>query len=298
MVPFSARSSSFLSSSFLASGRTRGQNARVSSAAPPPVTRTPFEVRLPEGRLEAVRLTPREVRAGLSPVRLPARCPRLHLALARPPRSPLRGARPRRARLRPSRVRAIGGAPRAPGPRFLEVEATERLPEVLRQAGMTRPVLFGHSDGASIALLFAAAFPSVPAAVVSIAAHVFIEDVTLSGIDETVEAWESTDLPARLARHHGEKTEAVFRGWSETWRNPAFRGFSAVEAIRSIRCPVLVLQGENDEYGTVAQVDAIASAVSGPVRRLVLPGLGHFPHREDPGRVLAETERFLADFGA
>lgn len=298
MVPFSARSSSFLSSSFLASGRTRGQNARVSSAAPPPVTRTPFEVRLPEGRLEAVRLTPREVRAGLSPFVF------LHDALGcislwRDLPARLCGALGReglafdRLGFGRSAVR-----PEPPGPRFLEVEAAERLPEVLRQAGMTRPVLFGHSDGASIALLFAAAFPSVPAAVVSIAAHVFIEDVTLSGIDETVAAWESTDLPARLARHHGEKTEAVFRGWSETWRNPAFRGFSAVEAIRSIRCPVLVLQGENDEYGSVAQVDAIASAVSGPVRRLVLPGLGHFPHREDPGRVLAETERFLADFGA
>ena len=174
----------------------------------------------------------------------------------------------------------------------------ERLPEVLRQGGIARPVLFGHSDGGSIALLFAAAFPEGPAAVVSIAAHVFIEEVTLAGIEDAVRDWRATDLPARLARHHGEKAEAVFRGWSETWRDPGFRDFSAVDTIRTVRCPVLVLQGEKDEYGTTAQVEAIAAAVSGPVRSVVLPGLGHFPHREDPGRVLAETERFLSDLGA
>jgi pimeloyl-ACP methyl ester carboxylesterase len=188
--------------------------------------------------------------------------------------------------------------PEPPGYRLLEVEARERLPEVLRQAGIERPVLFGHSDGASIALLFAAAFPGVPAAVISIAAHVFVEDVTLAGIDATVAAYGATDLADRLRRHHGAKTETVFRNWSETWRDPAFRGFSVVETIRAIRCPVLVLQGEKDEYGSVAQVEAIAAAVSGPVRTAVLPGLGHFPHREDPGTVLAETERFLAGFRA
>jgi len=176
------------------------------------------------------------------------------------------------------------------------VEARERLPEVLRQAGVEKPLLFGHSDGASIALLHAAAFPYRTAAVVSIAAHVMVEDATFAGIDAAVEAWRTTDLPARLGRHHGGKAEAVFRAWSETWRDPAFRGFSAVEAIRPVRCPLLVLQGENDEYGTLAQVEAIAAAVSGPVRTVVLPGLGHFPHREDPDRVLTETQSFVSDF--
>jgi pimeloyl-ACP methyl ester carboxylesterase len=188
--------------------------------------------------------------------------------------------------------------PAPPDHRFLEVESKQRLPEVLRQAGIRHPVLFGHSDGGSIALLFAAAFPGVPAAVVSIAAHVLVEEATLAGIDATASSWRATDLPSRLARHHGAKTEAVFRAWSETWRGEEFRGFSAVEAIRTIRCPLLVLQGERDEYGTRAQVEAIAGAVSGPVRTVVLPGLGHFPHREDPDRVLSETESFLAEFRA
>ncbi|MBK9090239.1 MAG: alpha/beta hydrolase [Holophagales bacterium] len=261
------------------------------------MSRTPVPIRLPEGRLEAVRIVPEGSQPGLAPIVF------LHDALGavslwRDLPERLCGALGREG-LAFDRLGFGRSDPRPvpPDGRFLEVEATERLPEILRQAGVTRPVLFGHSDGASIALLFAAAFPAVPAAVVSIAAHVFIEDVTLAGIDETARAWERTDLPARLGRHHGEKAESVFRGWSETWRDPRFRHFSAVEAIRSVRCPVLVIQGEKDEYGTVAQVEAIATAVSGPVRPLVLPGIGHFPHREDPGRILAETERFLSDFG-
>ncbi len=261
-------------------------------------TRVPVPIRLPEGRIEAQRIVPAEVRSGLPPVVF------LHDALGavslwRDLPDRLCGALGREG-LVFDRLGFGLSAPRPAPPdhRFLGVEATERLPEILRQARVTRPVLFGHSDGASIALLFAAAFPGIPAAVVSIAAHVFIEEVALAGIEESAEAWAATDLPARLGRHHGEKAESVFRGWSETWRDPRFRHFSVVETIRSVRCPVLVIQGEKDEYGTFAQVEAIASAVSGPSRTLVLPGLGHFPHREDPGRILAETERFLSDFGA
>lgn len=292
-----SRDRSFRVLPLLVGAPERRQNPRVSPAAPRSVTRTPVPIRLPEGRLEAVRIAPEGAHAGLSPFVF------LHDAL---------GAVSLWREL-PERLCAALGReglafdrlgfgrsdprPAPPDDRFLEIEATERLPETLRQAGIERPVLFGHSDGATIALLFAAAFPSVPAAVVSIAAHVFIEDVTLAGIEETVEAWAATDLPARLGRHHGEKAESVFRGWSETWRDPRFRHFSAVEALRPVRCPVLVIQGEKDEYGTIAQVEAIATAVSGPSRTLVLPGLGHFPHREDPGRILAETERFLSDFG-
>lgn len=261
------------------------------------MTRRPFPIQLPEGRLEAVRILPEDARSGLSPIVF------LHDALGaislwRDLPDRMCGALGREGlvfdRLGFGRSDA---RPVPPDHRFLEVEATRRLPEVLHQSGIARPVLFGHSDGGTISLLFAAAFPGIPAAVVSIAAHVFIEDVALAGMDEAAGAWRTTDLPTRLGRHHGEKAESVFRGWSETWRDPRLRHFSAVEAIRSIRCPVLVIQGEKDEYGTVAQVEAISTAVSGPVRPLVLPGLGHFPHREDPERILSETERFLSDFG-
>lgn len=264
----------------------------------PSATRTPVPICLPEGRIEAFRIVPDEVRPGLAPIVF------LHDALGavslwRDLPERLCGSL-RREGLVFDRL-GFGRSdpwPELPGHAFFGVESERRLPEVLRQAGIARPVLFGHSDGATIALLFAAVFPDVPAAVVSVAAHVFIEDATLAGISATAAAWQTSDLPARLARHHGEKAGAVFRSWAETWRDPAFRSFSAVEAIRAIRCPVLVIQGEEDEYATRAQVEAIASAVSGPARSLVLPGLHHFPHRENPGRVVSETERFLADFGA
>ncbi len=261
-------------------------------------TRQSLPIRLAEGRLEAARIVPAGGRPGLPPIVF------LHdglgaISLWRDLPDRICGALGREG-LVFDRLGFGRSDPRPVplDPGFFEVEAKERLPEVLRQAGISRPVLFGHSDGATIALLFAAAFPEVPAAVVSIAAKVFLEEVTLAGIDEMVEAWRTTDLPSRLARHHGEKTEAVFRGWSETARDPAFRRYSAVEVVRSIRCPVLLVQGEHDEYATVAQVEAIESAVSGPVRRLVLPGLRHFPHREDPESILAATGRFLLDFGA
>jgi pimeloyl-ACP methyl ester carboxylesterase len=267
---------------------------------PPPLPgarREPLSIALPEGRVEAIRILPASARPGASPIVF------LHDALGsvslwRDLPDRLCSALGREGLAFDRLGFGLSGPrPGPPGLGFLQAEATERLPEVLRRAGIRRPVLFGHSDGASIALLFAAAFPDVPAAVVSIAAHVFVEEVTLAGIDEAVRAWETTDLPERLGRHHGAKAESVFRGWSETWRDPAFRGFSAVEAIRPLRCPLLVIQGEKDEYGTVAQVEAIAAAVSGPVKTLVLSGLGHFPHREDPEKVLAATESFLAEFG-
>lgn len=263
-----------------------------------PVSRVPLAVRLAEGRLHAERLLPSAPVPGRSPIVF------LHDAL---------GAVSLWRDL-PDRLCGLLGReglafdrlghgrsdpwPGPPGHEFLEVEARDRLPEVLRQAGIERPVLFGHSDGASIALLFAAFFPDAPAAVVSIAAHVFVEDEALSGIAATAEEWRTSDRPARFARHHGPKAEAVFRHWSETWSDPAFRGYSAVEAIRPVRCPLLLVQGEADEYATLAQVDAIAGAVSGPVRTEVLPGLGHFPHRDDPEQVLAVTARFLSDLGA
>ena len=265
---------------------------------PSPVARTPLSIRLAEGRLEAAWIVPDEGRPGLPPIVF------LHdglgaVSLWRDLPDRICGALGRegfvfdrlgfgRSDLRPE--------PLDPG--FFDVEATKRLPEILRQAGISRPVLFGHSEGATIALLFAAAFPEVPTAVVSIAAKVFLEEVTLAGIDGMVEAWRTTDLPSRLARHHGEKAEAVFRGWSEMAHHPAFRQYSAVEVVRSIRCPVLLIQGEHDEYATIAQVEAIESAVSGPVRSLVLPGLRHFPHREDPESILAAMRCFLLDFGA
>lgn len=281
-------------------GRRPARRIGPMSTPPSPAAgrRFPLPLRLPQGRLEAILVRSGEPTPGRAPIVF------LHDAL---------GAISLWRDL-PERLCAAAGReglvydrlgygrsdpwPDPPGLGFFDVESRQSLPEVLRQAGIDRPVLFGHSDGATIALLFAAAFPDVPAAVVAVAGHVFIEEETVAGVEEAAISWRTTDLPIRLARHHGEKADAVFRFWSETWRDPAFRGFSAVEAIRPIRCPLLVIQGAKDEHASAAQVEAIASAVSGPVRTVLLPGLGHFPHREDPERVIAETTRFLEEHGA
>jgi pimeloyl-ACP methyl ester carboxylesterase len=161
--------------------------------------------------------------------------------------------------------------------------------------GVEGAVLFGHSDGGSIALLAAAHHPRLIRAVVSEAAHVFVEERTLDGIRAAQRTLVGGDLLARLAKHHGAKAEALAAAWIDTWLSPEFRGWNVEEDLRRIRCPVLVLQGELDEYGTEAQVQAIARGVSGRARTLLLPGLRHTPHREAPEVVLGAVEELLAE---
>lgn len=176
---------------------------------------------------------------------------------------------------------------------YLEREAGTALPELLESLGIERPVLLGHSDGATIALLYAAAFPGRPLAVVSEAAHVFVEEVSLAGIRAAVEAWRHGRLREGLERHHGDKAESVFRGWAETWLRPAFAAWQMLDRLPAIRCPVLALQGVDDQYGTAAQVEEIAARSGGPCRPLLLPGCAHAPHHEAREATLAAIEEFL-----
>ena len=177
--------------------------------------------------------------------------------------------------------------------RYLHDEAERFLPEVLAACGVDRPVLIGHSDGGTIALLFAARFPDLPVAVVTEAAHVFVEDITVDGIRAAGRAFADTDLPSRLARYHGEKTETLFRAWHDRWLSPDFRSWNIAAEIAAVTCPVLVLQGEADQYGTRAQVEAIARGVAGPAEAVLLPGIGHAPHHEAPDGVLDLIDGFL-----
>lgn len=177
--------------------------------------------------------------------------------------------------------------------RYLHEEAESSLPEVLAAAGVDRPVLIGHSDGGTIALLYAARFPERPPAVVTEAAHVFVEDITVAGIQAAGRAYAETDLATRLARYHGDRTESLFRAWHDRWLSPDFRAWNIEAEIATVACPVLVLQGEADQYGTRAQVDAIAQAVSGPAETALLPGIGHTPHQEAGDQVLALIASFL-----
>lgn len=183
-----------------------------------------------------------------------------------------------------------------PAPRsadYLEFEAFEILPRVLQACGITDPILFGHSDGGSIALMYASRFPV--RAVVTEAAHVFVEDVTLAGIREAVRAWRETDLPQRLARHHGDKTEALFQAWADTWLSDAFASWNIEDCLPRIKCPLLAIQGADDEYGTARQVEAIVNGVSGNVRSLMLPDCKHIPHLQAEDRLLPLAAAFIAD---
>ena len=189
-----------------------------------------------------------------------------------------------------------GNADPLDGPRsirYIHEEALQSLPEVLRQLQIDDAILIGHSDGGSIALIFAALWPQKVRGIITEAAHVFVEDSTLAGIREAVNQYDSTDLPERLLRYHGSNTEAAFRGWSETWLSPAFRDWNIEEYLPGVRCPVLAIQGRDDEYGTPAQVEAIVNGVSGPAEPLIIADCGHVPHHQAREMVLAEMTRFI-----
>ena len=189
-----------------------------------------------------------------------------------------------------------GSADPLEGPRtvrYLHDEALRSLPEVMRQLRIDRSILIGHSDGGSIALLFASAWPEKVRGIVTEAAHVFVEEATLAGIREAVKIYASSDLPERLSKYHGGNTEKAFRGWSDIWLSPAFRDWNIEDCLAGVRCPVLAIQGQDDEYGTPAQVSAIVRGVSGPAAPLLVPGCGHIPHHQARKRVLEAMTRFI-----
>lgn len=179
---------------------------------------------------------------------------------------------------------------RDPGYLHSEAEALER---VLSACHVDRAVLFGHSDGGSIALIAAARRPARIHAVVTEGAHVFVEPETLAGIREAQELLRTTDLRDRLVRHHGNKTDGVTTAWIDTWLNERFHDWNIESLLPAIHCPLLVLQGVDDEYGTEAQVRAIATQVSGPVETHMISGAAHTPHREAFETTAALTVRFL-----
>lgn len=178
-------------------------------------------------------------------------------------------------------------------PRYLHDEAELFLPALLDALGVDRVVLVGHSDGGTIALLNAAAHPHRVEALATIAAHVLVEEETLAGIREAVAAFERGDLAPRLRRYHGERTEAVFRAWADTWLSPGFRDWNVQDRLPRVTAPVLVVQGGADVYGTARQMDAIAAGARGPAEPLLLPGLGHAPHLEAKEPVLAALVAFV-----
>lgn len=168
-------------------------------------------------------------------------------------------------------------------------EALAVLPRVLEEHGIRRPVLVGHSDGASISLIHASRHPVLALALE--APHVFVEPLTVSSIAALRERYE--EVREKLERLHGPGTDATFEGWTGVWLRPEFHAWDIRDLLPSVTCPVLAIQGEEDRFGTVRHVEAIASLVSGPVETVLLPGCGHSPHFQRREETLAAMTAFL-----
>ncbi|SDF92943.1 alpha/beta fold hydrolase [Thalassobaculum litoreum] len=173
----------------------------------------------------------------------------------------------------------------------------EALIALLERERIVRPILFGHSDGGTIALLAAALAPDRIAGCVTEAAHVFVEEVTLAGIRDAVTAYEAPDsrLKAALLRHHGaERADKVFYRWADAWLSPPFAAWNMEHRLPEVRCPVLAIQGLDDEYGTPAQVRAIVDQVAGRSEPLLIENSGHAPHLDSQDAVIDAVRTFAA----
>jgi pimeloyl-ACP methyl ester carboxylesterase len=178
---------------------------------------------------------------------------------------------------------------------FMHTEGLEILPKVLEAAGIEQAILIGHSDGGSIALIHAGSGEATRVkALILMAAHVFNEEVCVTSIREAKVNYEKTNLRDRLARYHGDNVDCAFRGWNDVWLDPDFWNWNIEEFLPGITVPTLVMQGEDDQYGTEAQVKAIVSQIKGPVEKLMIPDCRHSPQFEQPEAALHAIERFVA----
>jgi pimeloyl-ACP methyl ester carboxylesterase len=176
---------------------------------------------------------------------------------------------------------------------YMHVEAIDVLPRVLTALNLSRPLLVGHSDGGTIALIFAAYFPDALAGACVMAPHCFVEDISVASIAQARATFESTDLATRLAKHHRDPV-ATFYGWNDVWLSDAFRTMNIEALLPRITCPMVAIQGEGDEYGTMRQIDVIAQNV--PTAQVMkLPACGHAPWKDQPEAVLREIVRLHAD---
>lgn len=170
-------------------------------------------------------------------------------------------------------------------PHYMHREGEQMLPAFLAALGIERPLLVGHSDGGSIALICAGAHPELPAGLVVMAPHEFVEEITLAGIRAAREVWQSSDWRDKLGRYHRDPVR-VFHDWNDTWLAPEFRDWNIEDYLPRIACPVLALQGEDDEYATMRQIEVIGAVVP-DAEVLKLPACGHSPQRDQETAVLA-----------
>jgi pimeloyl-ACP methyl ester carboxylesterase len=177
---------------------------------------------------------------------------------------------------------------------FMHDEALVVLPHIIDKLQIREAILFGHSDGGSISLINAGSNKAKNIrGLILEAPHVFVENLGLESIAKAKENYETGSLKSGLERYHGDNVDCAFRGWNDVWLNPDFRSWNIESYLPSIKTPVLVIQGEEDQYGTLRQVEAIARGCSGTVDTHILPNCGHSPHRDQPEQVMAAVTSFL-----
>jgi pimeloyl-ACP methyl ester carboxylesterase len=177
---------------------------------------------------------------------------------------------------------------------YMHREALDTLPEVRRQLGVGDPILIGHSDGASIALIHAGAQRWPVRGLVAMAPHVFVEDLTVSSIAQAKSTFQTSDLAQKLGRYHDDPV-GTFWGWNDIWLHADFRRWNIESYLPGITCPVLLVQGADDQYGTLAQIHAIARQVRGPVQQVILPDCAHSPHVDQKEATLEAIRGFVAE---
>jgi len=177
----------------------------------------------------------------------------------------------------------------------MHYEAKVVLPLLLKVLGIEHPILLGHSDGASISLIYAGEYPSSPRALVLEAPHVFVEDLSVESIAKIRAMYQNTDLRNRLVQYHRD-VDGTFWSWNDIWLDPRFRSWNIESYLDAITCPVLVIQGHDDEYGTIRQVNSIQQRTPS-AEVLLLRDCGHSPHRDQPQVTIDRIARFLARLG-
>lgn len=178
---------------------------------------------------------------------------------------------------------------------YMHREAQLVLPEVLRTLGIRQMALLGHSDGGSIAAIYAGSpdLGPAPLRVAMIAAHFFVEDLNIASIQRIRNDYEQGDLRPRLARYH-RNVDVAFRGWNGAWLDPRFRDFDLTDVLPRVSCPILALQGEDDPYGTPAQLRFLAERTTAPTETVLVPGARHAPHLEAKETTLALLSNFIS----
>lgn len=181
---------------------------------------------------------------------------------------------------------------------YLEKEASDYMPELFRKTGLDnyKKIIFGHSDGGSIAIVYASLFPNDTLAIITEAAHVFIDEITENGLKEAHHLYYNTDFKEKLRKYHGNNTERMAEAWLSLWLRPEMLNWNIEHYITGITCPVLAIQGTDDNFGNYSQLESIHSKSLGKSEILYIQNCGHIPHHQARDTVFGESVRFLQDF--